>query len=113
MPNAAAYYGSTVLSEPTYKKSIANILDLGSPMGSLLRQDVSADNMAELMQFSEDFAPFAMGLKRLWTFVEAKGTKLKVAPDRWGPVSEEEMTEIESHVTFACHKLSSSSAYTP
>lgn len=70
----APHYGSTVLSEATYKDSVAEQLGLQYPMGPLLRNEFRADNLENL---NEDFAPLASRLKKIWSFTEAKETTMR------------------------------------
>lgn len=72
------HYGSTVLSDPVHKENVMRILELPRPMTGLLRQEFSSLNLDQLEEFSEEFAALAIGLKKIWTFVEARETSLTV-----------------------------------
>jgi hypothetical protein len=50
-------------------------------MGSLLRNELSSDNLDMLERLSQEFAPFAIGLKKIWSFFEGKETKLRISAD--------------------------------
>jgi len=54
------------------------ILGLSRPMTELLRLEFSSLNLDQLERFSEEFATLAIGLKKIWTFVEARETSLTV-----------------------------------
>jgi hypothetical protein len=54
------------------------ILGLSRPMTELLRLEFGSLNLDQLERFSEEFATLAVGLKKIWTFVEARETSLAV-----------------------------------
>jgi hypothetical protein len=74
-------YGSTILSESAHRFSVAKALKLDHAMGSLLRNELSSDNIDALERLSQEFAPFAIGLKKIWSFFEGQDTKLRISPD--------------------------------
>ena len=55
-----------------------HILGLSRPMTDLLGLEFSSLNLDQLERFSEEFAALAIGLKKIWTFVEARETSLAV-----------------------------------
>ena len=71
-----------------------------------LRGELSADNREKLMQLSRDFAPLALGLRKIWTFVEVYGTDLKVLSG--GGKEGEELEVVELNVSkwheYICHR---------
>lgn len=67
-------------------------------MENNLRSELSADNREKLMQLSRDFAPLALGLRKIWTFVEAYGTNIKVLSG--GSKEGEELEMVELSVSF-------------
>jgi hypothetical protein len=50
-------------------------------MGSLLRNELSSDNIDALERLSQEFAPFAIGLKKIWSFFEGRETKMRISAD--------------------------------
>jgi hypothetical protein len=62
-------------------------------MGSLLRNELSSDNIDELERLSQEFAPFAIGLKKIWSFFEGQETRLRVSADGSDEHSLHEETE--------------------
>ncbi|OCK85213.1 hypothetical protein K432DRAFT_439422 [Lepidopterella palustris CBS 459.81] len=72
-------YGSTVLSQATYKQAVAKLLDLKPIMTNKLRSDLqNIENLDGLQHFSRAFAPLAINMDKIWTFVEAKDSRLQV-----------------------------------
>ncbi|KAF2232829.1 hypothetical protein EV356DRAFT_238033 [Viridothelium virens] len=65
-------------------------------MEDQLRSELSADNREKLMQLSRDFAPLALGLRKIWTFVEAYPTDLSVLTG--GGKEGEELETVELSV---------------
>jgi hypothetical protein len=75
-------YGSTILSEDTYKENVAELLKLTHPMSYLLREELSSDNVDALERSSREFAAVSIGLKKIWSFVEGQETVLVLSETR-------------------------------
>jgi hypothetical protein len=60
---------------------VARALKLDYAMGSLLRNELSSDNLDMLEHLSQEFAPFAIGLKKIWSFFEGQETRLRISAD--------------------------------
>ena len=76
-------------------------------MEDQLRNELSADNREKLMQLSRDFAPLALGMRKIWTFVEAYGTNLKVLSGGGKEGEEFEVVElsVSSCVANCCLQI--------
>ena len=68
-------------------------------MEDTLRSELSAENREKLMQLGRDFAPLALGLRKIWTFVEAYGTDIKVLSG--GAKEGEELEFVELSVSLS------------
>jgi hypothetical protein len=66
-------------------------------MEERLRFELSARNQEALMQMSRDFAPLALGLKKIWTFVENWDTDLRVLS---GGKGGEELEDVYLRVLY-------------
>ncbi|KAF2086603.1 hypothetical protein K490DRAFT_66386 [Saccharata proteae CBS 121410] len=72
------HFGSTVLSADEYKFGIRNLMNMESPLSSDIRKELSTRNLRSLQELNEKFASFALGLMKIWSFVEVKKTTLEV-----------------------------------
>ncbi|KAF1987167.1 hypothetical protein K402DRAFT_420401 [Aulographum hederae CBS 113979] len=85
------HYGSTVLSSAVHTDSVISGLMLKFQIGDILRSRFSPDNVGELEQWSEEFAPMTLELKKVWSFIETRDTKLRID----SPGGESKSTTIE------------------
>ncbi|ORY17310.1 cora-like Mg2+ transporter protein-domain-containing protein [Clohesyomyces aquaticus] len=73
------HYGSTVLCQGTYKWAVKRLLCLKAPMSERLREDLSdVENLDSLVHFSRVFQPLTINMEKIWSFYEARDSKLEV-----------------------------------
>lgn len=83
--NRRADYGSTILSDSTYKDSIKDELKLEAPMASSLRsQLLNVENLDGLQYFSRLFLPVTIEMKKIWSFYEVREMSISVRAESHG-----------------------------
>ncbi|KAF2464298.1 uncharacterized protein BDR25DRAFT_346785 [Lindgomyces ingoldianus] len=92
------HYGSTVLCQSTYKLAVSRLLGLKLIMSDRLRQDLTdVENLDGLVHFSRTFQPITITMEKIWSFFEARDSKLEVRAtinDRIGSTSIRRMASI-------------------
>lgn len=75
----SADLGSTVLSKSTFQESLTKNLALSFPVPVWAQKLLDgSSNLVHLEVYNERFAPLALQLRKVWSFVEGWETKLKV-----------------------------------
>jgi hypothetical protein len=83
-------------------------------MGSLLRNELSSDNIDALEKLSQEFAPFAIGLKKIWSFFEGQDTRMRIFPDGLDevPVNEDSESTMIREMTILVSPVCSPASHT-
>ena len=72
-------HGAKVLSQKKYESGITQALKIDRPIESRIRKEIrDIDHLDALQQFDKKFVQLALGLQKIWSFYEAKETKLRV-----------------------------------
>lgn len=71
-------YGSTVLSDNIYQRTIERTLKLNLSMSDQLRTELNPKNIGRLTQLNQQFASLALHMRKIWAFVETYETTFEV-----------------------------------